>query len=47
MDLKRMGSLVEYFRIDLIGGLLGIHIIHVQSAEFFGQLKANQFPTTP
>jgi hypothetical protein len=46
MDLKRMGSLVEYFRMELIGGLLWIHIIYIKSAEFLGQLKGNRLLTT-
>jgi hypothetical protein len=31
-----MGKLVDYFRKDLIGGLLRIHILYIKSAEFLG-----------
>jgi hypothetical protein len=40
-----MGTLVEYFRLDLIGGLLWIHIIYIKSAGFLDQLKAYQLLT--
>jgi hypothetical protein len=45
MDLKRMGSLVEYFRMELIGELLWIRIIYIKSAEFLNKLKGNSLLT--